>query len=283
MRTLGGLLRLIRPINGVMMGFAVLVGAAIGSSHGIISYWRELFLGFVTSFTLTGAAMAINDYYDREIDAINEPDRPIPSGTVSPGEAVIVFLTLSLVGLLTAWITSTSCLAIAVTSWFVMFFYSLRGKRIGIIGNILVSICIAFPFIYGGLAVENLFPVPSLLFALMAFFSNTGREVTKGIVDIEGDRENGIRTVAVSRGAAAAAITATVFYLSSTIFSFIPIYLGLVSFWYIPFVALTDLGLIHSSYSLIGNPSRENGKRVKNQLIIWMVSGLLGFLTGSLL
>jgi geranylgeranylglycerol-phosphate geranylgeranyltransferase len=283
MGTLGGFLRLIRPINGVMMGFAVLVGAAIGSNRGVIGHWRELFLGFVASFTLTAAAMAINDYYDREIDAINEPDRPIPSGAVSPGDAIIVFLALSLVGFLTAWITSIPCFAMAVVSWFVMFFYSLRGKRMGLLGNILVSTCIAFPFIYGGLAVENLFPVSSLLFAFMAFFSNTGREVTKGIVDIEGDRRNGIRTVAVSRGAAAAAITATAFYISSAIFSFIPIYLGLVSFWYIPFVALTDLGLIHSSYSIMGNPSRENGKRVKNQLLIWMISGLLGFLTGRLL
>lgn len=283
MGTLGGLLRLIRPINGVMMGFAVLVGAAIGSSHGVIGPWRDILLGFVTSFTLTAAAMAINDYYDKEIDAINEPDRPIPSGAVSPEEAIIVFLALSLVGFFTAWITSIPCFAIAVVSWFIMFFYSLRGKRIGLLGNILVSTCIAFSFIYGGLAIGNLYPVPSLLFAFMAFFSNTGREVTKGIVDIEGDRENGIRTVAVSIGAAAAAITAAVFYISSAIFSLIPIYLGLVSFWYIPFIALTDLGMIHSSYSLIGDPSRDNGRRVKNQLLIWMFSGLLGFLTGSLL
>ena len=283
MRDLGGLLHLIRPVNCVMMGFAVLVGAAMGVGAGILSSWRNLILGFGTGFALTGSAMAINDYYDREIDVINEPGRPIPSGAVAPGEALAVSLALTAVGLLAAWLTSPSCLAVAIFSWTIMTLYSTRGKRTGLLGNLLVSTCIAVPFIYGDLTVEKTVSASSLLFALMAFLSNTGREVTKGIVDIEGDRAEGIRTVAVSKGAMTAVGAAAAFYLSAAAISFLPLSLGLVSVWYAPFVALTDVGLIHSSYSLMRDPGRENSRKVKNRVLICMMSGLVGFLAGSLL
>jgi len=283
MRDLGGLLRLIRPINCVMMGFAVLVGAAIEGGSGVLGSWPSLALGFMTGFMLTGSAMAINDYYDREIDAINEPSRPIPSGAVAPKEALATSMALSAAALLAAWLTSPSNLAVAVFSWIVMAAYSARGKRTGLLGNLMVSTCIAVPFIYGGLAVEGALSASSLLFALMAFLSNTGREVTKGIVDIEGDRAKGVRTVAVSRGARAAAGIAAAFYLSAAAISFLPLPLGLVSLWYVPFVALTDLGLIYSSVSLVRRPTRENSRRTKNRVLLLMMSGLLGFLAGSFL
>ncbi len=283
MRDIGGFLRLIRPVNCIMMGSAVLVGAAIGGGAGILSSWQNLILGFATGFALTGSAMCINDYYDREIDTINEPDRPIPSGAVTPGEALAASVALSAVGLFAAWQTSFSCLAVAVFSWAVMALYSTRGKRTGLPGNLLVSVCIATPFIYGGLAVENAISASSFLFALMAFLSNTGREVTKGIVDVEGDRMSGIRTIAVSMGPSVAAWVSALSYISAVAISIVPLYLRLVSLWYVPFVALTDVGLVYLSISLIREPSRENSRRVKNMVLIFMLPGLIGFLAGNLL
>lgn len=282
MGTINGFLRLIRPVNCFMMGFAVLVGTTISVGTVIISSSVKLILGFLTGFTLTGSAMAINDYYDREIDAINEPNRPIPSGEVDSSEALAASMILSAMGLFLAWMTKLSCLAIAAFSWGVMALYSTRGKRTGFPGNLLVSICITLPFIYGALVIKNSIPASSLIFALMAFLSNTGREVTKSIVDVEGDREKGVYTITVSKGAEAAAKVASFFYIFSVVISIIPLLLGLISVWYIPFVTLTDLGLIHSSKVLIKNPSRENGRKVKNLVLIWMMSGLFGFLVGSL-
>ena len=283
MRDVGGFLRLIRPVNCVMMGFAVIVGAAIGGGAGILSSWQNLILGFATGFALTGGAMCINDYYDREIDTINEPDRPIPSGAVTPEEALATYVALSAVGLFAAWQTSLSCLAVAVFSWAVMALYSTRGKQTGFPGNLLVSVCIATPFIYGGLAVENAISASSFLFALMSFLSNTGREVTKGIVDVEGDRMSGIRTIAVSMGPSVAAWVSALSYISAVAVSIVPLYLRLVSLWYVPFVALTDVGLVCLSISLIREPCKENSRQVKNMVLIFMLSGLIGFLAGNLL
>ena len=117
----------------------------------------------------------------------------------------------------------------------------------------------------------------------MIFLSNTGREIIKGIVDVEGDRSRGVRTLAVARSPRTTAVTAAVFYLSAAAISFIPLYFGLVSIWYVPFVMLTDLGLIYSSYSVMRNQTRENSRRVKNRILLWMASGLVGFIIGSFL
>jgi len=275
MVSLSGLFRIVRPVNSVMMGFAVLVGAAIGGGSLLPFSVQEMALAFLAGFFLSGSAMAVNDYYDREIDAINEPGRPIPSGAVSPGEALAVTGVFSVLGLGAAWLTSSGNLAIAVLAWGGMMVYSTVGKRTGLPGNLIV---VYGGFIGGGAGLSH-----SLLFALVAFLANTGREVTKGIVDIEGDRASGIRTVAVSRGPAAAAWVSVACYASAVLVSVVPVYLGLVSFWYIPFVAVTDLGLIYLSVSLLREPSRENSRIVKNRVLPLMLSGLFGFLLGSLL
>src|SRR5665648_463124 len=78
MNKLGGFIRLIRPINCLMMGFAVLVGAVLANPQLANLNWLNILFGFITGFTFCAAAMVINDYYDRKIDAINEPQRPIP-------------------------------------------------------------------------------------------------------------------------------------------------------------------------------------------------------------
>lgn len=279
----GGLFKIVRPVNSAMMGFAVLVGAAIGGGSLLPSSAQELALTFLAGFFLSGSAMAINDYYDREIDAINEPGRPIPSGAVSPGEALAVTGIFSVLGLGSAWLTSPGNLAIAILAWVGMIVYSTVGKRTGLPGNLIVSGCIALPFVYGGVIGGKAGIGHSLLFALIAFLTNTGREVTKGIVDVDGDRASGIRTVAVSAGPTVAAWVSVVCYLSAVLVSITPVYLRLVSVWYIPFVAVTDLGLIYLSVSLIREPSRENSRIVKNRVLPLMLSGLFGFLLGSLL
>ncbi|MEM2093550.1 MAG: UbiA family prenyltransferase, partial [Candidatus Bathyarchaeia archaeon] len=88
MEKIKGFLRMVRPINCAMMGFAVLVGALLTNSQALWISWRNITFGFLTGFLLTAASMVVNDYYDREIDAINEPTRPIPSGLIKPEEAL---------------------------------------------------------------------------------------------------------------------------------------------------------------------------------------------------
>lgn len=281
-----GLLRLIRPVNCLMMGFAVIVGGFIAGADVSLSSLDVLFrffLGFLTAFTLTGASMAINDYWDRDIDKINEPGRPIPSGTVHPAASLVFAAVLTLTGFTAAVLTNPPCMGVAVLSWAVSVAYTTKGKRTGLPGNLLVGLCVAVPFIYGGYVIRGGLELSAVIFAALAFLSITGREVTKGIVDIQGDEVENIRTVAVSHGERAAAYIASTFYVLASCFSLLPVYFGLVSSWFLPFVLLADAGFVASSGLLIHDYSRENARKIKNLSLLWMMFGLLAFIAGSVI
>lgn len=261
----------------MMMGFAVVVGASLVST---LSVSINLFLGFITSFTLTGASMAINDYYDRGIDAINEPNRPIPSGDVSPREALLFAVVLSLTGFLAALMTNISCVVVATVALVIFVTYTTKGKRTGLPGNFLVGACVVIPFVYGGFVVQNL-KLYVILFSTIVFLSITSREVTKGIVDVEGDASESIRTIAVLYGEKNAAVLSSVFSFLAVSLSPLPWLWGLVSNWFLPMVILTDVGLVISFVSLLRNHSRKNARRVKNLSLLWLTTGLFAFIMGT--
>ena len=280
MNKLVGFVKLMRPVNCAMMGFAVFVGALLVTSS-LQANWINIVFGFFTGFLLCAAAMTINDYYDRAIDLVNEPMRPIPSGLVSAKEALAFVAGLTVIGLVLAYFSNFFCLIVAAVAWVVTVAYVTIGKRSGLPGNFLVSICVAIPFIYGSIAITGTLQINVLLFALMAFLSNTGREITKGIVDVKGDSAEGIKTLAVRYGEKGAAIAASAFFIAAVVLTPIPLSYGLVSFWFIPFVLVTNLGLIVCSALLLHNHSRENSRKIKNLVLLWFVFGLLAFIFGS--
>jgi geranylgeranylglycerol-phosphate geranylgeranyltransferase len=269
--------RLLRPVNSSMMGLAVLVGLYMAEPNLNSWFVQNVVLGFITGFTLTGASMALNDYFDRYIDAINEPSRPIPSGAISPSQALAYAVALSIIGLIASAFTSIRCFLLALISVSLSTVYNSRCKKTGLLGNMMVSGCIAIPFIYGAFLVDRL-KVSNLLAASTAFLSNTGREVTKGIVDTEGDRKYGINTIAVKYGCRMASQVAAALYLSAVLMTPIPILIGNPPLGYSLTVALTDIGFISSSLIILKDPSRENARKVKNIVVLWMFFGLLAFL-----
>ena len=274
--------RLMRPVNCFMIGFAVIVGATIANSSSLRSSLPNLAYGFTTGFMLTAASMAINDYYDREIDAVNEPSRPIPSGAVKPKEALAFASLLTVTGFVAAYLTSASCLFTAAVAWLLFVTYTTAGKRSGLPGNFLVSACVAIPFVYGSVAIMNEVRLAVMIFAAIAFLSNTGREVTKGIVDVRGDKSANVKTLAVRYGERKAAVAAAVLYLSSVLLSPTPLFLNVVSFWLIPLVTITDIGLVVSSITLVRDCSASNARKVKNVVLLWFMIDLLAFFVGAL-
>jgi len=121
MNKLSGYLRLMRPVNCTMMGFAVLVGAVLANPQIGSLNWLYILFGFLTGFMFCAAAMVINDYYDRKIDAINEPQRPIPSGTIKPKESLVFMAGLVVVGFVFSLLVAPFaflCFAVAAVSLF---------------------------------------------------------------------------------------------------------------------------------------------------------------------
>jgi geranylgeranylglycerol-phosphate geranylgeranyltransferase len=280
MNKLGGFIRLMRPINCTMMGSAVFVGAILAASQLGSLNWLNILFGFLTGFTFCAAAMVINDYYDRKIDAINEPQRPIPSGIIKPNEALAFVGALAAVGFVFAGLVSILCFVVAAASLAITATYITVGKRSGLPGNFLVSICVAIPFIYGSLTAIGTVGLNVVLFASMAFLSNTGREITKGIVDVKGDRAEGVKTLAVRIGEKNAAVAAVVFFAFAVVLTPVTWFLGLVGVWFIPFVLITDIGLVVCSGLLLMDHSREKSRKIKKVVLYLFLVGLLAYLFG---
>jgi len=271
-------LTLIRPPNTIMIGLGVIIGEAIGLGH--LPGAAEALFGFLTASLMMAGTMVANDVYDIDIDRVNSPERPLPSGTVKTKDAVRLAIILSVAALgfsalLNLWTVLTALLALGL-----MLYYNARGKKTGLRGNAVVSFNVALPFFYGGLAVNSLSPLLGI-FSIVAFTANLGREVAKGIADVKGDSLRQVKTLAVVRGTKAAALASAGLFLVAVLLSFLPPFLEKISSLYYPPVIITDIGFLYSSYRLVSNQSPENVRSVKGQVLVWMLLGLVGFLLGG--
>jgi 4-hydroxybenzoate polyprenyltransferase len=89
-----------------------------------------------------------------------------------------------------------------------------------------------------------------------------------------------VKTLAVRYGEKNAAVAAALFYVSAVSLTPIPWILSLVSFWFVPLVLVTDVGLVASSILLLRDHSRENARKIKNLVLLWFIIGLLAYVFG---
>lgn len=277
-------LQLIRPLNCAMVGLAVIVGCVIasGGDLGVLaSHPVKIVLGVLTGFFLAASAMALNDYIDREIDAYNAPYRPIPSGRVKPWEALVLAILLGAVGLLASALISLPNFLIAATTYAVAVLYDVWGKKTGFLGNLMVSYTVMIPLPFAGALLGSI-DTRIILFSVIVFLANTGREITKGIVDIVGDRVKGIKTLAVTFGSKTAAACAFLFYFLSVMLSFIPYMMGFANKLYLALVIVVDIIIIYSAASLLRKPTKENAYVVKKRVLYAMLLGLIAFMVSGI-
>src|SRR5437660_7893712 len=275
---LSAYLTLIRPPNTIMIGLGVVIGEAIGL--GMLPGIREAVFGFLTASLMMAGTMVANDVYDIEIDRVNSPQRPLPSGTVKTRDAVTLAVALSAAAivfsaLLNLWTFLTALLALAL-----MVYYNTRGKKTGLIGNAVVSFNVALPFFYGGLAVNSIRPL-LFTFSIVAFLANFAREVAKGIADVKGDSLRQVRTLAVVKGTKAAALASAGLCVMAVLLSFLPPLLESISWLYFPPVIVADVGFLYSAYRLVSNEWTGDVRVVKKHVLAWLLLRLLGCLFGG--
>ena len=279
-RKLWALVALTRPPNSILMYIAVIAGIILSDSKLLQA--DKLALALITAYGLCGSSMGFNDYFDKEVDSINAPWRPIPSGAISELEAVIASSALGAVGMISAALTSAPCLLVALTAFSAALIYNAQLKKSGLLGNVVVSLVVVAPFIYGAVLSDGYVSPRLITFILPAFLSNLGREVIKGISDVEGDSLRGVKSVARIRGAHVAARLGAAFYISAVALSPLPYLLSLVSWIYLPLVAAADLGFVYSAILILKNYDRKNALKVKKMTLAWMLLALIAFIAGSL-
>ena len=224
----------------------------------------------------------INDVYDIEIDKINQPKRPLPQGLVSIKLAISLSLILLFLGLVSSLFISFYNLAIAGLFSLLSWSYNVWGKKNGFIGNSMVALSMAIPFIFGGIITGNL-SILTWSISLLAFLSGMGREIIKTISDIEGDRSKGIKSVSITLGPKNAARIASLFFFVAILISFIPIYFNLINFVYLPLLLITDMIFVYSIFKISTDFSQIQALKIKSIILYSMLLGLITFLLNSMI
>ncbi|MCW6036524.1 chlorophyll synthase ChlG [Spirulina subsalsa FACHB-351] len=210
-------LQLMKPITWIPLIWGVVCGAA--SSGGYVWGLEDLLKAF-TCMLLSGPLMAgytqtLNDFYDREIDAINEPYRPIPSGAISVPQVVTQILVLLLSGLGISYLLDLwaghefpSMLCLTLLGAFLAYIYSappLKLKQNGWLGNYaLGSSYIALPWCAG----HALFGQLNWTIVWLTLFyslAGLGIAVVNDFKSVEGDRQLGLKSLPVMFGVGTAA------------------------------------------------------------------------------
>ena len=276
-----GLFDLVRPVNCVMIGFAVIVGAFVSKPPSIP--WLQLTLGFFTGIFICAYSMAVNDIYDLEVDRVNRPERPIPSGRILVHQASTLSLVMLAAGLVCAFLSFIPlAVIIALAYAFLSWLYSTRAKRTGFAGNLIVASSLAIPFIYGG-AVSGGSIGGSLLLmmSLTAFFSGVGREVVKSMADVQGDAKREISSLARTRGLGFASGVGALFFLLAVLTSWVPLVTGLANRVYTYGVIIPDAIFVYLAVAIAFRHNPQNAYRVKRIALAGMTVGLLVFIGGA--
>ncbi len=278
MRKIRGLIQLMRVPNDIVIGLAVIVGEVMGV--GNLPQLNIVVLGFLSGFFTCASIMVLNDVFDIDIDKINAPSRPLPSGLVSISIATVFSILLFLIGMSTALLLSTLNLIIVIIFWLLGVLYNWRLKKTGFLGNVVVSLSVAIPFFYGAVAIGRGMDLLVLLFSSMAFLTNLGREIIKGIMDVKGDLKGGVMTIAVKYGSSTAYYLSTLLILIAVLISPIPIILSIVNIYlYTPLVVLTDMLLIYAVFKA-RSQEHKNLYESKKLILYGMFIGILAFMFG---
>jgi len=272
---------LMRPANGLIAAAGVLVGAFVSRAP---TWWGPAFVGAAAAFSAAGAANALNDRLDVDADRINRPERPIPSGRVTPGVAEATAAVCGVVAVALAALVAPRAALLAVVWLALTALYSVVLKGVPVVGNVAVSLVASTPFLMGGFT-QGKYKL-ALVPCVLAFLVHLARELVKDVEDVEGDRAAGLRTLAVRRGAPAVFAVTRGVLVALMVLSALPFAFRIYGWGYAAVVVVIDALLVWLMVTL-GRRSEEGalkgGSRVPSNVLKGvMLLGLVAFVLGVL-
>ena len=257
MKTVFAYIELARPLNGIIAFISAWLGGVFASSGSTENLWdTRLLLVSIAALLLLSAGNAINDYCDYNIDRINRPMRPLPSGRIQRLHAFIFAMVLIAIGIWLGTLINRNATGFAILVSAALVSYAFWLKRTPFIGNLVVSGLTGVTFVAGGVAIDSV--QGTLVPAIFAFLFTGAREIIKDIEDTEGDLKNSVKTLAILNPRLAVG-TAVGFMALVILFSPIPYLLGWYSWHYLLTVVLgVDFVLIGLATRLLRDASRES-------------------------
>lgn len=285
--------KIIRPLNCFMAGLSLYIGILI--TLGIQTLDNNFYLftiGFITIILISAGGFVVNDIYDLEIDKINQPHRILPSGRISLTAAKLYTALLFLIGLLLSFyaltIKTTNLKLGLLPPFFVtvgiasLTLYAAVLKKLGVVGNLIITALSIIPFIVGGFFINNLartvFPI------LLVISVQYSREIIKDVEDVKGDvaASDFMLSLPTIIGIKNTINIGKFFLILTLIFTALPfIDAGFIYFrsWAVVIVAVVmDIIVLYSIFILQGDDERliTEARRVKKYLKIGIAVGLVG-------
>ena len=207
---LRAMLRLIKPITWFPPVWAFLCGA-VSSGVALGANWQTVVLGMILAGPVVcGMSQAANDWCDRHVDAVNEPDRPIPSGRIPGHWGLWIALAMTVLSLVVGWLLGPWGFGATLVGVIAAWAYSaepVRLKRSGWWGPGLVGLSYeGLPWFTGAAVLLNAAPrFEVIVMAALYAFGAHGIMTLNDFKALEGDRQHGVRSLPVVLGPEVAA------------------------------------------------------------------------------
>jgi geranylgeranylglycerol-phosphate geranylgeranyltransferase len=249
--------------------------------------WNVAVAGIVAVVAAEMGAFALNDYFDVEVDRKNNrTDRPIVRGDITKQEALLLTVVTFIVSVVAGFfMDNTGALAVLVVLILFGILYDYKLKEYGLLGNVYIAFTMAAPFLFCSMLFQN--SQVLLVLSVIAFLVGLGREIMKGIMDVEGDALRDVKTVARVYGTNTAKYVAVVLYLISILFAPVPFIFNIDPSFYqnlyyaIP-AAIATLILLWVCIDLLRGHDRKVISRARKTTLLGMLVALIAFLAGAL-
>lgn len=270
-----GLIKISRPVSTLTGVLATLLGGYVAGTGN----WSAIALACLSTLCVSAAANAWNDYRDVEIDRINQPQRPLPSGMVSLRAARNFSFIMAGLSMIFGALINWPAFFISVASNILLYLYSVRLKSTVLLGNITVALISALSPVFGGIAAGNV--VPSLWMALIIFFGILSREILKTLADYEGDAHNQVKTISTVWGPRVArtafftlAGLSSVAILAPYVFEYYrPIYAYIVTLGFFPIAVYV---IVRVTRERTGPQLERLSQILKYDFLLWFLAVLVG-------
>jgi len=278
-------IKIIRLGNVFMAVIAVILIAIIANNFNL-----PILLGAIGVFLVISGGNVINDYFDYNIDLINRPDRPIPSGEISLKNAriyaIILFFIAILIGILITYLINNIIpLLIILFSIAILYLYAYKFKGTVLIGNFIVGLLTGLCFLFAGLIIgieTNSFKIIfiSIFLGFFALLMTMAREITKDMEDILGDKKENIKTFPIVFGRKKSAYLIVFLIIIDCILSPIVYFLGIFNLFYLLIMIIAILIFLYSALTIFMDQSTETCKKTSKLLKIGMFISFIAFAIG---
>ena len=218
---------------------------------------------------------------------INKPERPIPSGRISPkagrNYGYLQFLLGTICGFLISYLTNNWIpFAIVLIADVILYLYAYKLKSTPLIGNITVGFMTGFGFVFGGYTLNNPEIITTSIFlGFFALVMTTAREIIKDIEDIEGDKAEGAKTLPILIGEKIPAVLAVCLIIIDCALCPLLYYYHIFGIYYLFVIAIAVILFLYSAILILKSQDRETAHKASKYLKIGMLIAFVSFIFGS--